>query len=59
MLTYHVAEWPHGLRCVRCSHPFFEGEPYSELLEGFQGDVPVTLIVCRPCALSPHDEVTG
>lgn len=49
--VFHAADWPHGLRCTRCSHPFFEGEAYSEVLEAFYHDNVVVSIVCVPCAI--------
>jgi hypothetical protein len=49
-----AAEWPHGLRCAECSQEITDGERYSTMLEGFVGDLPLTVVVCVPCGLAPR-----
>jgi hypothetical protein len=49
-------DWPHGLRCARCSHLFVENENYHKQLHAMYGMTPISLIVCADCAIGVrHD----
>ena len=50
---YRPSEWPGGLRCDECRRLFFPGDPVSERFEGLNadGDMPIVVVVCVPCAL--------
>jgi hypothetical protein len=54
-LTVRAADWPHGLRCGECARPLEDGHAYSEKLTGMAGEIPVVMIVCRPCGGTAHD----
>lgn len=48
-VTYHVADFSHGLQCMDCSRVIEDGFPYAERLGSVtDGDVMVD-IVCVYC----------
>ena len=49
---YHADDWPHGLRCIDCRRELTECDRYASRLEAFQGDIPITEIICLECALT-------
>ena len=50
-IRFVESDWPHGLRCSECRHPFREGERFTTRLDAFSEDVPVTQVVCVSCGL--------
>lgn len=50
--VYRDLDFPMGLCCPECWHVFQDGEEFSSILVAFQGDVPVTRLVCPSCAVS-------
>lgn len=50
--TYAADDWPHGLRCSECDTLFIEGQPISERLDCFIGDMPCVVLVCVGCAMA-------
>jgi len=49
--AYRDEDFPHGLRS-KCHRLFKEPDRYSERLDGFIDDAPVTMLVCLQCALA-------
>jgi hypothetical protein len=51
--AYRDEDWPFGLVCTECGHVLREGERFSERLDAFSEDIPMTRAVCLGCALAP------
>lgn len=39
-------EFPDGLLCGICKREILDGQPYTDAIEGMQGDNVVALLVC-------------
>jgi hypothetical protein len=49
-------EFPFGLRCADCDVLIEPGDHYSQRLEGFVDDVPLTVLTCVPCGYQSDAE---
>lgn len=55
-INFIASDWPEGLVCPGCRHVFADGDRFTEVLDGFIGDVPACQVMCLACALPALDD---